>query len=571
MNRHLLSSLSLFSLLILSLLLPSKASGQFFWQQKELLGNGPTDFQTVHPPLVAMRSHTNVTPFIRLLYIYGDGNFVMDTIQTNQDLRSYQFGFDGIPTSAPPAKNARLYSVGGYSGGQEPPQKLQTGGIPSPNTSPAQVSPFTAKVAANRYLHLQRNADAKPGDTLVYVISFKNISPSTFSGSIVFFYNGKLRQVNTNGQVTQLSDFAKLGHNESLLYKWISPSYGSYQKFLSVPFGNLFNNASTYELANVPPNAEVHLFAELTVDPGMESLLQDTAKIQMDLMAVALADGNNQAPSVLSNRETETLNGNGLNTLMGSFSEGNFLVEGRSYTLATDTTFSMGTDFGGNVSSGMRAVDSYTSTMELVRSHDPNYLQAFSCACAENTAKKKVVFKVHCENEGFGHTSNIYIDMKLPAGIRAGDIIPAPFWVHPGNDPNSVNLVEISDDSIRWEMPNFLLFSKLEFDESDFSGQADSSTFAEITFFAYVDDPASIDSLQACVRFDDISRDPVCTAPTKIALVSSGGSDLLVCGACPEVDTICTWPQFCAWPWWLWLIAILLLLLLLWLWRRRSA
>lgn len=558
-------------LLLAVWLAPVSASAQFIWAQKSG-ANNLTEFQATHPPLLSMKSHGNVKPFYRLLYIYGDGNFVLDTVQYHVDERAYQYNFESPTLGLPPA-NARLYTVSGYSGGQEPPQRLKAGNIARPTAAPAAVAPFTSKVASGRYLHLQRNADAKPDDTLVYIVSFKNISPSIFDGNILFFYNSKLRQVNALGNATTLSSFASLTHKESLLYRWVRTDYGQYSKFAGVPLGQQYNNAATFALQGVPPGQEVHLFVELVVDPSMESQIVDTASIEMDLMAVAISGPNSQAPPALSGQEVESLNSAGLQSLMASFGSGSFLDEGTSYSPAQDTIFSMGSDYSPGLSEGLRAIDSYTSTMALVRAHDPNYLQAFACACGESGQRKKVVFKVHSENDGFAPTSNVYIDMKLPAGVTADDIITTPFWVHPGNDPASVNFVKIADDSVRWEMPNFLIFPRLEYDANDFRGKPDSSTFAEITFFAYVDDPAAIDSIQACIRFDSVNNDAVCTAPTKIRLVNGGGANLLSCGDCPRIEEVvgCVWPHPCAWPWWLWLLAgLLLLLMLIIIWRRRN-
>ena len=100
--------------------------------------------------------------------------------------------------------------------------------------------------------------------------------------------------------------------------------------------------------------------------------------------------------------------------------------------------------------------------------------------------------------------------MALPDGISADDVIGTPVSYHPYNPAlNSDDFIafgKIDDKNIRWSFTNQQVRSVQEF------GVGDPRTFVEVQFVAFTDlEPSSLDSiLQTCIRFNDLSNDPLC-------------------------------------------------------------
>ena len=119
---------------------------------------------------------------------------------------------------------------------------------------------------------------------------------------------------------------------------------------------------------------------------------------------------------------------------------------------------------------------------------------------------------------------------------------------------------------MRWTFTNQFLRSVQEL------GIGDERTYVELAFLAFTDaDPVTLDSvLQACVRFNDLTNEALCTYPVPVLMISSEDSataELLNCETCKEDPGT----NSTAWPWWWWLVLILIFLLVFVVfWLRRS-
>jgi len=79
-----------------------------------------------------------------------------------------------------------------------------------------------------------------------------------------------------------------------------------------------------------------------------------------------------------------------------------------------------------------------------------------------------------------------------------------------------------------------------------------------------------LDSIYACIRFDDLSNDPICTVPVAVSMITADTQEgqVLQCTVGDCADD----PNPPAWPWWVWLLLILLaILIIIWLIRRNQS
>jgi hypothetical protein len=299
----------------------------------------------------------------------------------------------------------------------------------------------------------------------------------------------------------------------------------------------------------------------------MTKYFADTTMAQLDF-AVALGTFDDDIQTVIPDSLTDAFNNLDLNTTLVTLEQSGNLPDSLvQYIGDEDSTTVIQISQGPGLSMGA-FVDYYESTATLVKSHDPNYLMMQACACEEDQDRYQIFTTIECENNGYGETSNIFIDMKLPEGITFDQVVPTPVSYHPFNGPgDQIRLIRLADDSIRWELLNFGI------EGTPIHGVGDPRTYARVQFNMYADVlPADLDSTYACIRFDKLENSPVCTTPVGVTFVTAEDTDMTVLscgtGGCNDIPP----PPPPPLPWWLIILLILILLMILiwWLIRRNS-
>jgi hypothetical protein len=550
--KHLLLAVGLFFFFSISL------SAQLLQAVDYTPAPGDSTVFNIELPALVSKTKFKATPaFYKHLFIFGDGNFLFGESQEKAGFK-HLYG----PSNSTQVQNyfARAYSTGVYSEPEEPPL------MGAPPITPPVSGSITNKtvVDSNRYLKILRNVQVKPGDPFVSILSVKNPNDVPFNGQLFFLYNGRLRTVSKT-EVTKLPEFSDFKIRENMFHR---PDVGSTTTFHYSKLGPVnteYKGLLLAEIFNLAPGEEVHYFVDLEGDEAMMDVFEATAKAEMDF-AVALGtfSADNGYPVLTPENLQQELSDLGLSTFVGGLAQGILPDSVRLYAQNGDSTVTS-SDLFSPQSGAPVILDYYTSTASLVKSHDPNFMIMEACACPAQSDRYQIFTTVQCENTGFGETNNIYMDIKLPTGVSADDIVATPVKYHPyGGPADQISMIKLSDDSIRWELLNFGI------EGTPLHGVGDPRTFANVQFHMYSSiEPALLDSIYACIRFDDLSNDPVCTVPVAVSMITADmqNGQVLQCTVGDCADD----PAPTSWPWWVWLLLILLaILIIIWLIRRNQ-
>ncbi|RME93347.1 MAG: hypothetical protein D6772_16005 [Bacteroidetes bacterium] len=537
----------------------------------EVKADGTAIFELSLPGLTKKEGYEVHEPYYKRLFIYGDGNFRMDTSSASLSVVTHRYG---PPNDGLGQYYARTYANGVYSDEEDKPPKLEA----PPVVPPAGISPApaTTVVDSGKYLKITRNVEVLPGDPFVNIVSVRNLDVEVaLNAKLFLFYNGLIRELPVLQKAKSNQEglsFAKLGPTNS---QFSVQNIFSYRPRISDGFSTFFDGVAAFDqvvtmsINNLPPGEELHFFVEMIGDKDMMSQFDSKAKAQMDFLAVLATTDNQQFynfPKAISATAEAELQAQGISDRLLALDT---IDADRAYA------FSAIQNNGGIViEDGIqlnflanRIIDAYTSTATLVSVHDPNFLLLESCACPAQAERYQILATIQCENEGQAPTDDVYIDLKLPPGLSPEAIIPTPISYHPAQmDPAKVRFEQLAPDSIRW------FFEDLALQGTPIYGTGDPRTYAQIQFRMYSDQPpAELPAMQACIRFgfNNDMLDPVCTEAVKVDLLTADEVEAtaLSCqvGSClddPLADDS-------VWPWWLWLILILLVLLLVLLWLRR--
>ncbi len=551
-------------LILLSLLFlffTASISAQTFTAEGITGSGDSTVFQVDYPKLVEKTKAQPTPPFYQHLYLFGDGNFLYSSSSTEDTV---QHLFQGSPaTGVLPNFFPRAYSNGVYSEDEDMPPNLKINGFTPSNGALTPIIP-TQIVDSLRYVKIMRNVQVKPGDNFVSILSVRNPTETFFTGQLYFFFDGRLREVSQKG-TRELVDYSVFDIRENFTHQVQASPQSYYYSNLPGNLGNQYRRMMMMRVNELAPGAEVHYFVDMEGDETMTKYFADTTMAEMDF-AVALGsftdDINIVVPDSLSNKLASL----DLNTAFSQLDQAGAIPDSlKNYSISTDTS-ALAFPTQGPGLNALAIVDYYESTATLVKSHDPNYLLMHACACEEEQDLYQVFTTIECENNGYGETSNIYIDMKLPDGITFDQVVATPVKYHPFSGPaDQISLVKITDDSIRWQLLNFGI------EGTPLHGVGDPRTYARVQFHMYSSvPPAQLDSTYACIRFDDLSNDPVCTIPVGVTFVSADDNPagaVLNCGpgdcdGAPEPPVNL--------PWWLWVLLILFLIILIIWWRLRN-
>ena len=559
-----MKSRSLHLYLLAGLLLFTTSSySQLFEALDMTPAGGDSTLFSIELPQLATKTKFAATPaYYKHIFIYGDGNF---RFEESGNKANFQHLYAPTPTTLLPSYNARALSTGVYSGGSEEPPSQRTGPIIPPGTG---TNTPTEVVDANRYLKIMRNVQVKPGDPFVNVLSVHNPDSTSFSGQLFFLYDGQLTTVSTT-VASKSPSFSKFHIGESLMYRPDIADQNTYHYSKLGPLGNHFKGMLLREIFNLPPGEEIHFFVKMEGDTSMLSMFESTAKAEMDF-AVALGtySDDNGYPDLTPDSLRQELSSINLSTFINGIGIQGVLPDSTTlFNPATDTSF-LNVNVPSPEIGAPIILDYYKSTASLVKSHDPNFMVMEACACQKSQDRYQIFTTVQCENTGFGETTNIYMDIKLPAGVTSDDVVVTPAMYHPANGPtDDISLVKLAPDSIRWQLLNFGI------EGTPVHGVGDPRTYANVKFNMYSNvKPELLDSIYACIRFDDLSNDPVCTVPVAVSLIGPGGDEgsVLACvpGSCSDDPGTSTGIDL---PWWLWLLILLFIIILLLIIRARNS
>ncbi|MEL6968867.1 MAG: hypothetical protein AAFZ63_18735 [Bacteroidota bacterium] len=522
------------------------------------------------PEQITPVSFSKVEPSYRYFYIYGDGDFGFFegiTDQKHSATHRYPFEF-GTPTATP--YHARAYGIGIYSNGDRPPRPTKTNLINSPSDpSLGGTIENTAIIEQDSFLKLLPHAQAKIGEPLIFVIAVTNtLTEPINNAQLLLLLESEVEEIVTSQKglsvVNPTGTYSKFPIKEVLVHSNnVGKRVKLYESSVLPQTKNEFQRILAFDVNDLLPNQEQHVFLELQVDSLMFNAFNGKNKGRVKFTAVLhTQDENLLQVNLLSNEQATYLSNLGLGASLGRMSQ---IAPDSVYNYVALNDSTEISDSGDN--GEITAVGNYlamtTNNISLVKEHDPNFLKAVGCECAPQGEPNKLLVTLHAENDGQGEVYDVYFDMELPAGLTASDIIGEPLAHHPFREDDTVSSKDsitytiLDPQNVRWHMRSQFIESIVKY------GPDDPRTYAEIQFELSTDMPLqSLDSLLiTCVRFNNLANAPVCTYPVPVSLIQEANGDLaevLTCVECPEDNGTSS-----SWPWWYWLLLILLILLLI--------
>lgn len=558
------------------------ASAQTFSHQSGVIGKADSVVFTLKdlPAQITPVAFQQVTPSYRYFYIFGDGDFsIAHNIKTDHTT-AHRYP---LAATAGDDYFARAYGIGIYSNGDRPPRPSRTGLISSPtNGGLGPVAPKKQLVDTTAFLHLFPHAEAKIGEPLMYVLSFRNrLNTPIVNSDLYLFFEGEISEVLTDkfGKETlkKTGAFGQFPVKETLVHTERASNRVKYFATALPPATQTrYKRALAFRVNNLAPGEEERIFLEFTVDSLNFAAFSGKNKARVDFSAVLYTqDSELLQQSFISEDKRDFLSKIGFAALTEQLAGA---VPDRIYDYNSSTDSTLVNEEGGDngeVSPFGNVLDVFTDEVSLVKGHDPNFLYAAACACPNNTGRNQLFITLHAENDGQAPVSQVYFDMELPVGLTAADIVGRPIAHHPFradaevNSLDSISFEVLDDKHVRWHFRSLHVPSILEY------GPGDPRTYVEISFMAFTDAaPASLDSLlTTCVRFDMLTNEPVCTYPVAVSLVGNPDADaalseLLTCGTCADDPNLgaCTFWGLSCWVWGL--LLLLLIVFVVWVCRR---
>ena len=590
----------------------------FLWAQSPTMSSvaeeGGTGYNVIRvvdgPDSLLPLGNDTTQPYIRYLWIYGDGNYdfgILDSTLHGYNRDYVSFGNSG------PFVVARAYMTDVYSGGDRPPSgaadtiiiDLDTFiiGDPMPvardTLSPpgltVSLTDFTTRTAAvpnNKYLRTQKSQDVRPRDTFINIASMKNQWGVPFQQGILFhFYNSPIKKTTylmgeegliTDTVVSQSDTFAQFNFNEALIFyndhmgQAITDTttiVSRYKNYIAVPFDSL------------GANEERHTYFEFEADSSMWQWVKGNQKAEARFLSVLVVNNpNNQLDlpgDILSQADSQLIQKLGLNEWLAALNnidndpndddnandDGNFsLLKGGDFS-----TFQ-------TVTGSFQIIDLDQITTEVAIAKDPNKLRAEACVCPNDDQAYTLLCRVDFQNEGLASTSQVHIQMDLPEALDEAtlqdliDYAPVPLS---GSLGQVTTEHDLDNRKLYWKFKGFDFKSAIE------NGLDDPNTGGHIAFTIETRSGFSLDDvglLEACIIFGDPAvGDTVCTTPVRVttqstAIVGADGQTMIPCKQCSgdpcEGSGNCDW---CPFPVYYCLLIIFMLLLILILIMRWAA
>lgn len=529
--------------------------------------------------LTRLAGDTDTThPYYTFLWIFGDGSFINGTrdsvIGHVYEVRERRL------FAANTGADVTVYATGNYSGGGRPPRMA-----PSPddffhspsvirttlkkellenNVDLTPVTLDTSVIDTTRtgLLRLQLSKNARPQDTLVAILSFRQPQgkPSQpVGGQLYLFFNSRIAEAQhiptavkgaiksspppppppsfSHGKFAHQRNHLHFRHVQDLGAANAMPAgISAYTHFLVWNYDSLRNDGRD----------ERHLFAEFGVDSLMWELFRDGRGDTLSFLAVMTAyDFSPDVIGLLPTASHPMIDTTGIANLLNQ----RYYVGNNEFAPFDDA------DLQGKVV----AVSEVKTP--VVSSHDPNELLLYACQCPD-TSRRQVVGVVNYSNDGNAPTSLIKVRLQVPEQLNLNAIEtiamqPAPHLpVHPA--------IDLAARTIEWAYPAML-------QPAAAAGFGHPSTQGQITFTIDLKpgfEIADLDPVQACIVFD--VNDPMCTLPVTAGDIVSDFEDkgirqLLQCTACPQHQ-----PEGTDNWWWCikWGLILLVLLLLIWVLKK---
>lgn len=528
--------------------------------------------------LTRLAGDTDTThPYYTFLWIFGDGSFINGTrdsvIGHVYEVRSERL------FSATSGADVTVYATGNYSGGARPPRMA-----PSPNDffrspsvirttlkkellqnnvdpTPVAIDTSVIDTTLAGLLRLQLNKNARPQDTLVAIMSFRQPQgkpTQPIRGQLYLFFNSRIAPAqyiptavegtirNSPPPPSPSFSHGKFVHQRNHLHFRNVQDLGAasatpagisaYTHFLVWNYDSLRNDGKD----------ERHLFAEFGVDSLMWELFRNGRGDTLSFLAVMTAyDFSSDVIGLLPTASHPMIDTTGIANLLG-----------QRYYIGNNTFASLdNADLHGKVI----AVSEVKTP--VVSSHDPNKLLLYACQCPDTT-RRKVVGVINYSNDGNAPTSLVKVQLKVPDQLNLNSI--ETIQLHPAPATAVSPQIDLTTRTISWAYAALL-------QPAEAAGFGHPSTQGQITFSLDLKPGFSISDLQplqACIVFD--ANDPMCTLPVGASEVTydiekDGIRQLLQCTQCP------THPEEGSnnWCWCIkWALLLLALLLLIWLLKR---
>ncbi len=237
---------------------------------------GKVSFSTKLPALTQIPGAPQ--PFYTYLWDFGDGHF--STAENPQHLYAKADTY-----------NVLMYAVNNYDDGKKPQRKQQklTVAPPAPNIA---FEPATAErdfFKANGLFELKYNCMAKPNDTMVLIVGWKNTEPEATNGKLYLMLNEKqfeqtcfdtseFRSYNSTSSLLAFNKVTEMPSLQSAMTITESGSPASNIKLMlpaaeaSVALSSafsLYKNVFSTDIENIPAGDARFSFLQLHVTPEM--------------------------------------------------------------------------------------------------------------------------------------------------------------------------------------------------------------------------------------------------------------------------------------------------------------
>lgn len=523
-------------------------------------------------------------PFYTFLWVYGDGTFTNGT--RDSSMKHVYQDFENRIYTSPNALYAKVYPTGNYGGTSRPPSGLVAPDPTNPFRPPAAIksdiplmdiqikSPPSPEPDSmfdtGSMLHLQLNHDVQPEDTLVNILSFRNLIPGDTipEGRIYLFYNSKTKPAS-------VPPVAKRVFGNPIAIPPPAPQYGTFNFQETLNFYRDITENGDIDLTSNNPNPAFdsyqnclifnydtlagdnqdlrNLFVEFENDTSLWNMLQGETGDTMSFLAVMTALPRLTDSELMANikilkdgLDFRPLDSLGVtNILNGYYGDDNEWIQ-----LNPNSGF-------------VQEIVGYSEVHSpVVKSHDPNEVKVYACECP-GQGQQKLVCVVNFENTGQASTTLVNIKMEIPEELAIGTIEPISYRIGSSDWPSLFQPTDAGGRMREWNFPNAALKA------GEVVGKGHPSTQGQLVFSILVDAGftlADIEAISSCIVFD--LEAPICTVPVLptdyITTIQNGDvKEVLKCKTCDSVSP----PDTCfGLPCWLCCFICILVILLVLYW-----
>lgn len=320
--------------------------------------NGALRFTPVLPPLL---QRAGAPPaFYDYYWEFGDGHF----------------SFEENPLHAYPAAgtyDTYLLATGKYDNGKAPRSRKKKTQAPPPNESIAALSPAVLP-SPSANLGMQAVRNPSPSEEFVCIVQYANRTPVTQSGKLYLFYNQR--------------DYSKSHFS--------FPEARTHHGELPVADA----------LADVPPPGYYDTWATTRNSPWL------TAPAPLD-------DRSPEEQLATLEALYREVNAWRFDGLKPGATRNLFLTLQAAEAMLRDTSAIISLS-GYYLSDDRRIAERFDLELEIVASHDPNFIAVSRCRLGFRRIRNKdLSYKVHFQNTGEGPASRVQVTCRVPQGLTA--------------------------------------------------------------------------------------------------------------------------------------------------------